>query len=237
MKRWQRWLIRIGLVVVILGIVGAVTLNHLTYGAEDVALEVLDEPGVHTSRNLIWLEPETALANVVFYQGGLVKTEAYLVFASVLRDKGYRVFLPKMPLNLAIIRRDAFGDIKDAHPSEQPWIAIGHSLGGATLSFIADDAAMDALIFLGAYPAESEDLSALDIPVISIYGEHDTVLNREAFETTRVLLPEDTSFIEIPGGNHAWFGHYGPQRGDGTATITRAEQQQFVIDALTNLFE
>lgn len=221
-----------------LSIIGFVALNRLTYGAERAALDVLEQPGVYTTRNLIRLEPEeTAVANVVFYQGGLVETEAYLVFASVLRDKGYRVFLPKMPLNLAIIRRDAFSDIQTTYPSSKPWIAIGHSLGGATLSFIAEDATMDALIFLGAYPAESEDLRDLTIPVISLYGEYDTVLNREAFETTRVLLPEQTRFIEIPGGNHAWFGHYGQQRGDGLATLTRAEQQQFVIDQITDLWE
>ena len=29
----------------------------------------------------------------------------------------------------------------------------------------------------------------------------------------------------IPGGNHAQFGDYGPQRGDGEAVITPDEQQ------------
>jgi hypothetical protein len=29
----------------------------------------------------------------------------------------------------------------------------------------------------------------------------------------------------INGGNHAQFGNYGPQKGDGTATVSREEQQ------------
>ena len=237
MKRWRRWLIRVFLGLLIISVFGLVALNRFTYRADDVAREVLDQPGVYTSRNLIRLEPETAVGNVVFYQGGLVETEAYLVFAAVLRDKGYRVFLPKMPFNLAILRRDAFSDIQAAYPSALPWIAIGHSLGGATLSFIAEDAKMDALIFLGAYPAQSEDLRDLTIPVISLYGDQDAILNLETFNATKPLLPEHTVFIEIAGGNHAWFGHYGRQRGDGIATLTRAEQQQIVIEQLTLLFD
>jgi len=35
----------------------------------------------------------------------------------------------------------------------------------------------------------------------------------------------------MAGGNHAQFGWYGPQPGDGTAGISRAEQQAQIIDA------
>ncbi|TVP94137.1 MAG: hypothetical protein EA374_08005 [Acholeplasmatales bacterium] len=237
MKRWVRWLIRLSVLMLVVGLIGLVALNRLTYRADVEAVAVLDMPEVHVSRNLIRLEPETHLGNVIIYQGGLVETEAYLVFASVLRDKGYRVFLPKMPFNLAILRRDAFSSIQAAYPSALPWIAVGHSLGGATLSFIAADDRMDALVLLGAYPAESVDLTHLTIPVFSIFGERDTVLNQSTLEATKPLLPTHTEFIEIPGGNHAWFGHYGEQKGDGQATLSRAEQQQIVINRIISQFE
>ena len=35
--------------------------------------------------------------------------------------------------------------------------------------------------------------------------------------------------IEISGGNHAYFGNYGEQKGDGKATITREEQQKIAV--------
>ena len=35
----------------------------------------------------------------------------------------------------------------------------------------------------------------------------------------RALLPDDTAYLEIGGGNHAGFGAYGPQRGDGEASL------------------
>ena len=45
------------------------------------------------------------------------------------------------------------------------------------------------------------------------------------------LLPADTRYVPIEGGNHAQMGWYGPQPGDGTATISREEQQQQVVAA------
>ena len=36
----------------------------------------------------------------------------------------------------------------------------------------------------------------------------------------------------IEGGNHAQFGSYGPQFGDGKATISREKQQQMTSEAL-----
>jgi len=33
--------------------------------------------------------------------------------------------------------------------------------------------------------------------------------------------------------NHAQFGYYGPQLGDGRATISRAEQQRQLVELLT----
>jgi hypothetical protein len=48
-------------------------------------------------------------------------------------------------------------------------------------------------------------------------------------------LPDTTSFLkQSTGGNHAGFGSYGEQRGDGTATISNEEQQQQIADKLTS---
>ena len=38
--------------------------------------------------------------------------------------------------------------------------------------------------------------------------------------------------VEIPGGNHAQFGNYGPQKGDPPASITAAEQQAETVAAI-----
>lgn len=56
-------------------------------------------------------------------------------------------------------------------------------------------------------------------------------------EDSSARLPGDTIFTEIEGGNHAQFGWYGPQDGDGTATISRAEQQEQTVAATLELIE
>ena len=39
-------------------------------------------------------------------------------------------------------------------------------------------------------------------------------------EQNASLLPNDAQFVTIEGANHASFGDYGPQAGDGERTIT-----------------
>jgi hypothetical protein len=39
------------------------------------------------------------------------------------------------------------------------------------------------------------------------------------------LLPKDTQWVEVKGGNHSQFGHYGHQLFDGKASISRESQQ------------
>ena len=45
----------------------------------------------------------------------------------------------------------------------------------------------------------------------------------------------NTHWVAIEGGNHAQFGWYGPQSGDGTATISREEQQRQIVGATLEL--
>ena len=54
-------------------------------------------------------------------------------------------------------------------------------------------------------------------------------------DASRALLPADTRYVPIEGGNHAQMGWYGPQPGDGTATISREDQQQQVVAATEEL--
>ena len=73
---------------------------------------------------------------------------------------------------------------------------------------------IEGLIMLGAYPVSPEEK-----PSIAIYGSEDLVLDK-----TKLTGVSNIHIIE--GGNHAYFGSYGEQDGDGAALITREEQQQ-----------
>jgi hypothetical protein len=48
------------------------------------------------------------------------------------------------------------------------------------------------------------------------------------------LLPSNAQFVAIQGGNHAQFGWYGAQSGDGIATISREEQQHQIVSTMVS---
>ncbi|HEU4522006.1 MAG TPA: alpha/beta hydrolase, partial [Thermoanaerobaculia bacterium] len=73
---------------------------------------------------------------------------------------------------------------------------------------------------------------SLAMPVVKIYGSNDGVAPPERMFANRHLLPPDTKWVEIRGGNHSQFGHYGHQLMDGRPTITRAAQQAAARTAL-----
>ena len=60
-------------------------------------------------------------------------------------------------------------------------------------------------------------------------------MNREKYEESRDLLPTSVTELTIEGGNHAHFGNYGPQSGDGEATIPASQQQQATAQAIRDM--
>ena len=76
-------------------------------------------------------------------------------------------------------------------------------------------------MLLAAYPSRPLEAS---LPVLSILGSEDGVVNRERLSAGEQFAPGGVQTHVIPGGNHAQFGSYGPQKGDGTALISPAEQ-------------
>lgn len=171
---------------------------------------------------------------IVFYPGGKVEETAYAPMLFELAENGYEVYLVKMPAKLAIFGMNAAEDIFNEAAHIKEWTMMGHSLGGAmAASFSAShDEEVDQLVLLAAY--STEDLKDKEIEVFSFYGTEDKVLNMEKYEEYYSNFPEDVVEEIIDGGNHAYYAHYGEQEGDGTATITRDEQQECVLDIFLN---
>ena len=95
----------------------------------------------------------------------------------------------------------------------------------------AANEAIKGLALWASYPADGTDLSEATLIASSIFASEDGLTTVEDIEGSRSRLPPDTRFVEIDGGNHAGFGWYGPQDGDGEATISRVEQQAQVVAA------
>lgn len=166
---------------------------------------------------------------LVFYPGAKVEAAAYAPLLSKIAAGGTDCFLVEMPLHFAFLGVNAADRIMEGHDYTR-WILAGHSLGGvAAASYAAVHAdAVAGVVLLASYP--NEELKGM--PFLSIYGDRDSVLNREAYEKSRAFWPEDAEELVIPGGNHAQFGDYGPQHGDGEAAITMDEQQTQTAEAI-----
>lgn len=157
---------------------------------------------------------------VIFYPGGKVEALAYIPLMEHLAQEGVLAVLMPMPFNLAVLAKDAAAGIPEQFPEVESWYMAGHSLGGSmAASFAGENTAwVDGLILLAAYSTDP-----VDVPVLSIYGSEDGVLNMDKYDKYRSNLAELTEVV-LEGGNHAGFGFYGPQEGDGTASMTNQQQ-------------
>lgn len=190
-----------------------------------------------TVRNERWLtffpEESSYQTGLIIYPGGHVDYRSYAQIAFSLAKKGIPTVIVPMPLSLAVLNSDAASEVITAYPEINQWVIGGHSLGGtmaANFAYKHPDA-ISGLVMWGAYPADSNDLSNSNIPVISIYASEDGLSSVEDITSRRHLLPSDTQYILIDGGNHSQMGWYGDQRGDNPAFISRADQQLELINA------
>jgi len=179
----------------------------------------------------------TAKAGYILYPGARVDPRAYAPAARAIAAKGYLVVIPPMPLNFAIFGVNKADEIIAAHPEITLWAVGGHSLGGAMAASYAKKnlSKVKGIIFLASYPASSDDLSKSNLKVSSIFGTLDGLATGAKIDASRPLLPADTAWVAIEGGDHAQFGWYGPQQGDNPATISRPAQTDQIVTAAVNL--
>lgn len=170
------------------------------------------------------LDPVGASVGVIFYPGGKVEETAYLPLLRALAQKGVFCVLCKMPFRLAVLDLHAADDVRAQFPDIERWYIGGHSLGGvmAAREAAKHPGAYSGLYLLGAY--STAELTEQNLPVLSLVGSEDRVLNREKYEQNRGNISENLREIQIDGGCHAGFGAYGPQRGDGVPAISGEQQ-------------
>lgn len=208
------------------------------YRADEAAAAALAGSGtveVRQEAGLTVFAPAEPAAGFIFYPGGKVEYTAYAPLMLALAERDVLCLLVEMPLNLAVLDVNAAEGLRERFPEVERWYIGGHSLGGSmAASFAAKQGDFAGLALLAAY--STADLSAGEMEVISLYGTGDGVLNREKYESYRANLPQDTVEVVIQGGNHAQFGSYGPQEGDGAAQISGAEQVRCTVEALAEFF-
>jgi len=168
-------------------------------------------------------QPDTGL---IFYPGGRVDYRSYAPALRLIAAAGYEVVLVSVPLNLAVFNPGAAAAAIEAYPSVSRWVVGGHSLGGSMAAWFAhrNPNQVDGLVLWASYPADSNDFSSSQLPVLSVYGTNDGVAQPQRVLSAKNLLPSAALWVAIEGGNHAQFGDYGEQAGDGQAAISAEEQ-------------
>lgn len=199
------------------------------YRADDTAVTAMTATDItveSAGSNLVYYPPaekdlHTAL---IFYPGGKVEYTAYTPLLAQLTREGLTCVLVKMPFNLAVFDIDAAEKIYQMLPDIKNWYIGGHSLGGAMASSYVgkNGGKLTGLILLGAYPVNDSSL-----PTLAVYGSEDVKLDTGK-------LADLADVVKIMGGNHAQFGNYGQQKGDGTASITWEEQQEQAVAAIVH---
>lgn len=157
---------------------------------------------------------------IVFIPGAKVDPYAYMATFRGVVAHGTTVVITKPTLNLAFFDLRPLSVFEAAAPDVRTWAVGGHSLGGVRACQLANSPDVAGLLLLGSYCAN--DLSATSLDVLSLSGSRDGLSTPAKVAAARHLLPASADMTEIRGANHARFGAYGVQAGDGIATASRA---------------
>jgi hypothetical protein len=243
MKTWTKILLAV-VIVLLLAVAAFVIWAMTPLGPMPEALAALEsDAAVQVTTEPWYTFQPTAAANstgLIIYPGGRVDPRSYAPTARAFAEQGYPVVIVPMPLNLAVFGAGKAADVIAAMPEVEQWAIAGHSLGGSmAANFIRNNPeAIDGLALWASYPAGSDDLSGFTgLAATSIYGTADGVASTEDVLAGAALLPADTVWVPIEGGNHAQFGWYGPQSDQDIATISREEQQAQIIAATVETLE
>jgi hypothetical protein len=242
LQRRARWRVALAVPALVLSVLTVSVLGwSRPLPAAPVAVAAMQSgPDVRVADRVTWyeLQPQRKNASgrvvkptvgLVFYPGARVDARAYAPLLRPLAAAGFLVVVLKEPFGIGLVNADQAETALEVHPEIRYWAAGGHSLGGVAASSFADThrAQVRGLLLYAAYPARK--LTRTDLQVLSVSGDADGLATPADIERSKALLPVGTRYLVVPGAVHAYFGDYGAQRGDGTATTPREAAQAQVV--------
>lgn len=188
--------------------------------------------------------------------GGMVDPHVYVCWINrlVRNDPSVAVVLLKYPSNLPITNISKVLKVANDLDEFSHWAIGGHSLGGVVAASVVhkDTGFFDGLVLMASWSRAASDLSNWGSTVLSVYASEDQLATEEEVFNSGQFLPPgitisspeelaalsaQTAYYQIVGGNHAGFGCYGPQKGDGKAFIDVDEQQEQLIMMIQSYFD
>ncbi len=234
---WLTGVLSVAVVAALAGVVFAWLLTPLGPDAEAAeALHSTDTVEFHEAEYGYEFAPvdEEPMVGLIIYPAGRVDHRSYSLLARDIAERGYLVAVVEMPLSMPMLDPSRADEVIEAHPEVVLWTVGGHAQGGAMAArYVSEDPEhVSGLALMAAYPRSGDDLSSSEVTVTSIFGTLDGIVDAEKFMEARNLLPPSTTYVSIAGGNHAQFGSYGTQPGDGQAIIPPDEQRWQTVNAI-----
>ncbi len=230
LKRWMKKLLGIVIIVILAIYASLIVYTMSSYHPEPQMYDYIVEDSLTRTENsnAITYETSNYKKNIILVPGGKVMPEAYEYLAYSIALEGYKVSIVKTPFQLAILSPYQANRLYEDGIEN---IIMGHSLGGVVASLNAGKLSYDKIILMGSYPIADTGSSN----TLILVGSEEKLLENEKFYENTV-----SSFVEVQevdGGNHAYFGFYGEQKGDGVASKSNKDIQDIVVDYITDWIE
>ncbi len=222
------------LAIIIVTFIGAAIVycsDYYPYGEKSAAALISDEKVTVTHEdNLFLFDGKGKKRLFIFYPGAKVAAEAYAPLMKKIAEGGVDCVIVDMPSHIALFSPDEASAVMEKYHYEKYYIG-GHSLGGVVASSYAADhpGGLSGVILLAAYPAKK---ISDDLPMLSVTGSEDDILKADNYNASRQYWPALHTETTVDGGNHANFGDYGEQEGDGKALITAGRQRKETAEAV-----
>lgn len=231
----RRALLTLAVCALLAGTATAVYLGNY-YHADAVALEACEgsaQVDVHKERGCFYFDGPGSDTALVFLPGAKVEAQAYAPLMLRLAEQGVDCYLMDPVAHMAFFSAADAGRILEGG-ERRHWLVGGHSLGGIVAVSCANEhpGTAEAVVLLASYPtSELPGTTTL----LSVYSSEDGCLERDRYDDARALWPSQSQELVIEGGNHAGFGNYGKQAGDGEALIAASEQQNLTARAILDV--
>lgn len=241
-RRFGPTLIGLLLVLVLVAVAFLVWAHMVMPGDRDRALDVWrnDAIEVTSTDHSVVMTPRSgeSTTGLVFIPGAKVDPYSYMFkLSGLVEELGMTIVITKPALNLAFFDTHTLADYAADAPRIDEWYVGGHSLGGVRACMLADsdEGRVEGLVLFGSYCAN--DLSQAKLNVLSLCASNDGLSTAEKISDASALLPADAEFVVLDGANHASFGDYGVQPGDGIATTGTRQIRDAITTAVSDYLE